>query len=74
MSVNWMQKQIGEWKNPNEFFGQCSIKADTKDRKIENTATFLTILGRDIFFIGLPWWLSGKESTANSGDVSLIPE
>ena len=22
---------------------------------------------------GLPWWLSGKESTCNAGDVGLIP-
>lgn len=41
-----------------KFFGQPSIKANTKDRKIENTATFLTILRSDIFFIRLPWWLS----------------
>ena len=23
--------------------------------------------------LGLPWWLSGKESACNAGDVSLIP-
>ena len=23
--------------------------------------------------IGLPWWLSGKESTYNAGDAGLIP-
>ena len=23
---------------------------------------------------GLPWWLSGKESTCNAGDLGLIPE
>ena len=22
---------------------------------------------------GLPWWLSGKESTGNAGDAGLIP-
>ena len=22
---------------------------------------------------GLPWWLSGKESTCNAGDPGLIP-
>ena len=22
---------------------------------------------------GLPWWLSGEESTCNAGDVGLIP-
>ena len=22
---------------------------------------------------GLPWWLSGKESTCNGGDMGLIP-
>ena len=22
--------------------------------------------------LGLPWWLNGKESTCNEGDVSLI--
>ena len=22
---------------------------------------------------GLPWWLSGKESTCNAGDAGLIP-
>ena len=22
---------------------------------------------------GLPWWLSGKESTCNTGDMDLIP-
>ena len=25
-----------------------------------------------IKFIGLPWWLSGKESAANASDVDLI--
>ena len=25
-------------------------------------------------FHGLPWWLSGKESTCNAGDVGWIPE
>jgi len=24
--------------------------------------------------IGLPWWLSGKESTCNAGDSGSIPE
>ena len=24
-------------------------------------------------FSGLPWWLSGKESACNSGDLGLIP-
>jgi len=24
--------------------------------------------------VGLPWWLSGKESTCNAGDTILIPE
>ena len=24
-------------------------------------------------FSGLPWWLSGKESTSNSGDLGSIP-
>ena len=23
--------------------------------------------------LGLPWWLSGKESTCQAGDVDLIP-
>ena len=23
--------------------------------------------------LGLPWWLSGKESTCNAGDLGLIP-
>ena len=23
--------------------------------------------------IGLPWWLSGKESATNAGDMDLIP-
>ena len=23
--------------------------------------------------MGLPWWLSGKESSSNSGDMGLIP-
>ena len=23
--------------------------------------------------MGLPWWLSGKESACNAGDASLIP-
>ena len=23
--------------------------------------------------VGLPWWLSGKESTCNAGDIGLIP-
>ena len=25
-------------------------------------------------FLGLPWWLSGKESVCNAGNVGLIPE
>ena len=24
-------------------------------------------------YIGLPWWLSGKESASNAGEVGLIP-
>ena len=24
-------------------------------------------------FEGLPWWLSGKESTCNAGDVASVP-
>ena len=24
-------------------------------------------------FLGLPWWLSGKEFACNAGDVSSIP-
>ena len=23
--------------------------------------------------VGLPWWLSGKESACNAGDLGLIP-
>jgi len=23
--------------------------------------------------LGLPWWLSGKESACNAGDIGLIP-
>ena len=26
-----------------------------------------------INFKGLPWWLSGKESSCNAGDMDLIP-
>ena len=26
-----------------------------------------------IFFLELPWWLSGKESTCNAGDPGSIP-
>ena len=29
---------------------------------------FLRVLRR-----GLPWWLSGKESACNAGDLGLIP-
>ena len=32
----------------------------------------LTVLG-DTVYMGLPWWLSGKESTCNVGDPGLIP-
>ena len=28
---------------------------------------------RDRSRYGLPWWLSGKESACNAGDVGLIP-
>ena len=31
------------------------------------------ILKRSKLDIGLPWWLSGKESTYNAGDLDLIP-
>jgi len=27
-----------------------------------------------LFYVGLPRWLSGKESTCDAGDVSSIPE
>ena len=27
-----------------------------------------------IYMYGLPWWLSGKESAYNAGDMSSIPE
>ena len=26
-----------------------------------------------MWFIGLPWWLSGKKAVCNAGDVGLIP-
>ena len=32
----------------------------------------LTVLG-DTVYMGLPWWLSGKESTCNVGDLGSIP-
>ena len=28
---------------------------------------------RETLCHGLPWWLSGKESTCNAGDAGLIP-
>ena len=31
------------------------------------------ILKRSKLDIGLPWWLSGKESTYNAGDGGFIP-
>ena len=29
-------------------------------------------IGQSYSIYGLPWWLSGKESTCNAGDVDLI--
>ena len=34
----------------------------------------LFILMNYLRFLGLPWWLNGKESTYNAGDVGLSPE
>ena len=28
----------------------------------------------DMYTLGLPWWLSGKESACKAGDVGSIPE
>ena len=30
-------------------------------------------ISRDSYFIGLPWWLSGKKSACIAGDPGLIP-
>ena len=30
-------------------------------------------LGSGYIYMGLPWWLSGKESTRNAGDMGSIP-
>ena len=30
-------------------------------------------LGSGYIYMGPPWWLSGKESTCNAGDMGLIP-
>ena len=34
----------------------------------------LKVFSFSCLFSGLPWWLSGKESTCNAGDPASIPE
>ena len=31
------------------------------------------VYGSLLYFAGPPWWLSGKESACNAGDLGLIP-
>ena len=39
----------------------------------EHTIVCRYILWHASVLYGLPWWLSGKESACNAGDMSLIP-
>jgi len=39
----------------------------------EHTVACRYILRHVGILYGLPWWLSGKESACNAGDMSLIP-
>ena len=49
--------------HPTQWLLQC-MKV-----KSEQSSNLLHI---SIFQIGLPWWLSGKESACNAGDMGLI--
>ena len=41
---------------------------------ISSLCNLLTFgLWKNIWLIGLPWWVSGKESTCQIGDIGLIP-
>ena len=40
---------------------------------IQSAFTSLSLLFSCPTIIGLPWWLSGKESTCNAGDMGMIP-
>ena len=35
---------------------------------------FVWLLNSAVLFLGLPWWLSSKESACNAGDSGSIPE
>ena len=43
------------------------INADRRTRKIQFLPSIIPLA------FGLPWWLSGKESTCNAGDEVLVP-
>ena len=40
----------------------------------EDPTSILTEIKYHMVLIGLPWWLSGKESASNAGDQASIPE
>ena len=33
---------------------------------------FFSVCTLSLLYLGLPWWLSGKESTCNAGDADLV--
>ena len=48
---------------------ELSVQQGSRDPFSRCAVTMTQLLSQ----LGLPWWLSGKESICNAGDVGLIP-
>ena len=49
-----------------------TYKADKQQGSTNSTYLTITYNGNEYIY-GLPWWLSGKESACNAGDLGSIP-
>ena len=53
---------------------ESSCKASSSCVLVKPCGSSLLINYEWLIILGLPWWLSGKESTCQTGDLGLIPE
>ena len=51
--------------------GSTEILQEVQKCKYASNLLWLCHLATGMWFWGLPWWLSGKESTGNAGDVGV---
>ena len=53
---------------------ESSCKASSSCVLVRPCGSSLLINYKWLIILGLPWWLSGKESACQTGDLGLIPE